>query len=156
MFNNACGSVFLIRDMLYFRLSQCLMQNYNRSKNRGWLTDLEMAWMTLEKPTASFSSSCRWQTSVAVTCSEKSSADVSTTRSLLCFIHSLTRQKCDWYICLKHKLTCSFSSFCCSLLFRSSSSTLLIWIYLSFCTQTKDSKIRKTKPKQEVQWDELN
>lgn len=37
--------------------------NKNRFRDlRGILTDLEIAWMTLEKPTASFSSSCLGET----------------------------------------------------------------------------------------------
>lgn len=34
-------------------------------------------------------------------------------------------------------LTCSLSSFCCSLLLLSSSSTLLTWMNRSFCSQTE-------------------
>lgn len=34
-----------------------LIKFKSKKEFKGWLTDLEIAWMTLEKPTASFSSS---------------------------------------------------------------------------------------------------
>lgn len=77
-------------------------------------TDWEMAWMTLEKPTASFSSSCSQQT--------RSQANREAPQQNLSQSFAA--------------LTCSLSSFCCSRLFLSSSSTLLTWINRSFCAHT--------------------
>lgn len=48
----------------------------------------------------------------------------------------LSFQNKSIYLHTFSKLTCSLSSFCCSRLLLSSSSTLLTWINLSFCTYT--------------------
>lgn len=79
---------------------------------------------------------------------------------LFSYIHILFSQECDWtlwFIHLEPKLTCSLSSFCCSLFFLSSSSTLLTWMYRSFCTHTELASIfyifhTETKPKGKTGW----
>lgn len=77
-------------------------------------TDWEMAWMTLEKPTASFISSC----------SEQMQSEQQ--------LEALQHERIQSF----GPRTCSRSSFCCSRLFLSSSSTLLTWINRSFCAHT--------------------
>lgn len=78
--------------------------------------------MTLEKPTASFISSC----------SEQMQSEQQ--------LEALQHERIQSF----GPRTCSRSSFCCSRLFLSSSSTLLTWINRSFCTHTHNSYISFT------------